>query len=434
MKKMALGTGALLAAPYGLRSNITNHTSKKEYIGLALIGAGGMGTADAHTALSVGGVKLIAVCDLYDARIRKAVDTWGDNIYTTKDYKEILANPNVDAVIVATPDHWHQKISVDALRAGKHVYCEKPVIHRVKEGQDLIKAGRNHRNLVFQTGSQGMSSVGNIIARHLIQNGVLGKVNFIDGQFSAAPNDPAWYPIPDDATEKTIWWERFIGDSSKEGFKPQRFFYWRNWKEYSTGIAGDLFVHVIASVHYIMDTTGPTKVYTTGGLKHYTAGYQNVPDVMLAYIDYPDKRNLGGFTLSVGANYVDGVSNKWGSTNFRIVGEKGAMNVLWDRVELKTTRETDTSIFSSLDSIKHLINNPQKISEKEYIIKANPADRGGHYNHFFNFFDCIKNKKQPIGDAVFGVQTAAVALLCFDSYEQNGPVYWDASNLKVLKL
>ena len=426
IKGLTLGTGALLTSSHNLMG-FTNPAEKD--ISLALIGAGGMGTNDTNTALSVGGAKLIAVCDLYDARLAKAKSTWGDHILTTKDYKEILSNPEVNTVIIGTPDHWHQQISIEALKAGKNVYCEKPVIQKIKEGEGLIKAEQSCKNLVFQAGSQGMSSTGNVIARNIIRSGILGKVNFIDGQFSSAPKDSTSYKTPEDASEKTIWWDRFLGQAPRINFEPQRFFYWRNWKEYSTGMPGDLFVHVIASVHYIMDTAGPEKVYSTGGLRHHSFGFQNIPDVMLAYIDYPNKNGLGEFTLSVGANYVDGVSKKWSSLNFRIVGDKGYMDVLWDRVELKMLKKIET--FSTLNEIKHLIGNIQEVSENGYVIKAVSTDRGGHYNHFNNFFNCIRNNTKPIGDARFGVQTASVALLCNESYEQNAPIFWDPTEMKI---
>ena len=428
LKDLTLGASVLLTSSYSLKGE-TRRSLSKDNISIALIGAGGMGTSDTNSSLAVGGVKLVAVCDLYDARLEKAKSSWGD-VFTTKDYEEILARPDIDAVIIGTPDHWHQKISLAALKAGKSVYCEKPVIHRLSEGEALINADRSNRNLVFQAGSQGMSSIGNLIAKHVVKSGLLGKINFIDGQFSSVPRDPSLYPIPDDASEKTIWWEQFLGPAPREPFNAQKFFYWRNWNEYGTRIAGDLFVHVIASVHFIMDTQGPEKVYSTGGLRHYTAGKQNVPDVMLAYVDYPDKNGLGAFTLSLGANYVDGISKKWGSMNFRISGEKGSMDVKWDSVEIKTINKIDS--FSSLDEIKQFIGDIKETSQNEYVITTHAGDRGGHINHHTTFINSIRNNKKPICDARFGVQTAAVALLCNESYDKGAIINWDPEKLIIV--
>jgi len=430
IKKFLVNGAALATFPQFVLSREDLTAKDKNIIKIALIGAGGMGSADAHTAVSVDGVKLIAACDLYDARLEKARQNWGQDIFTTKDYKEILKLKEVDAVLIGTPDHWHQAIAIEALNAGKHVYCEKPVIHKVSEGTALIEAHKKS-GCVFQTGSQGMTSLGNHIARLLIQAGVLGKVNFIEGQFTSGPGAIDNYPIPQDATEKTIWWDRFVGKAPKIGYTPQHFFYWRNWKEYGTGLAGDLFVHVISSIHYIMDTDGPEKIYTTGGIRHYNAGYQNTPDVMLGYFDYPDKNGLGAFTMSLGANMVDGISNKWGSTDFNIIGEKGMMNVTWDKVTLKTTGDIDTSKFSSLGEIQDKLQEPKMISSRKYTFSVKDGYRGAHYEHFNTFFQSIRNKTPLISDATYGVRTAAVALLSYESYEKGAPIYWDAEKMKV---
>jgi len=139
LKNIALGAAAVYSRKtFSIPKFQMGLTRKNmdDNINIALIGKGGMGTADTRTALSVEGVKLVAVCDLYDRRLDEAVKQWGNDLFLTKDYKEILALKNVDAVIIATPDHWHQPIAVEAMEAGKHVYCEKPVIHRLKEGKN----------------------------------------------------------------------------------------------------------------------------------------------------------------------------------------------------------------------------------------------------------------------------------------------------------
>ena len=181
---------------------------------------------DANTALQVPGIKIVAVCDLYDARLEQAKKQWGDHIFVTKDYKDILSRKDVDAVLIGTPDHWHQPIAIAAMKAGKHVYCEKPVIHKISEAEALIDA-QKVSGMYFQAGSQGMASLGNRKARQLVQSGIIGKVNFIDGQFTGGPGTLGRYPVPEDASEETIWWKQFLGNAPKHKFEPQRFFYWR---------------------------------------------------------------------------------------------------------------------------------------------------------------------------------------------------------------
>lgn len=439
IKKMASGSVALSSTTSlfpstgeRLAKDVRRTVSANSNINIALIGKGSMGTSNTHTALSVQGVKLVGVCDLYDKRLKDAKAQWGNDLFTTKEYKEILSRKDVDAVIIATPDHWHQPIAIEAMNAGKHVYCEKPVIHKLNEGKALIEAQRK-TGVKFQVGSQGMASLGNRAARLLVQQGVIGPVNFVDGQFTSAPGRLNAFTAPEDASEETIWWSRFLGNAPKKPFNPQHFFAWRNWKDYGTGIAGDLFVHVLSSIHYIMDAEGPEKVYTTGGLRHYTDGLRDTPDVMLGYFDYPDRNNLGAFTVQLGANYVDGVSKKWGSMDFKIVGSKGTLDVGWDKVVLKTMEDVNPKDLEVLEQLGQGMNAPEKISPREYVFHAEKGYKGGHYDHHFNFINGIRNNTPLTADVLFAVRTAAPALLSFESYLRKDAIQWDAQKLKIKK-
>ncbi|KAF5033789.1 MAG: Gfo/Idh/MocA family oxidoreductase [Petrimonas sp.] len=435
IKNLTLGTATVYSVPLfsstgtfirSLNSSINMNSN----IQIALIGKGGMGTADTNTALSIDGVKLMAVCDLYDKRLDEAKNQWGSDLFLTKDYKEILTLKDIDAIIIATPDHWHQPIAIEAMNAGKHIYCEKPIIHKLDEGKKLVEAQQKNKTY-FQIGSQGMASIGNKIAKILIKNGIIGKVNLIDGQFTSAPGMLNSFKTPEGANQKTIWWERFLGNAPKIPFDAQRFLAWRNWKDYGTTIAGDLFVHVISSVHYIMGALGPEKVYTTGGIHHYTDGSRDVPDIMLGYFDYPDRNNLGAFTLSLGANYVDGISNKWGSTNFRINGSFGSLEVGWNEVKLKTTYDLDEVKADIREEAGKDLQTVQKISPREYVYKADDRYKGGHYQHFLNFFNGIRNDTPLTADVFFGVRSSAPALLSNESSQRNQALYWDAEKLNV---
>jgi predicted dehydrogenase len=439
IKKMAIGSVALSSTTSlfpstgeRLAKDVRRTVSANSNINIALIGKGSMGTSNTHTALSVQGVKLVGVCDLYDKRLKDAKAQWGNDLFTTKEYKEILSRKDVDAVIIATPDHWHQPIAIEAMNAGKHVYCEKPVIHKLNEGKALIEAQRK-TGVKFQVGSQGMASLGNRAARLLVQQGVIGPVNFVDGQFTSAPGRLNAFTAPEDASEETIWWSRFLGNAPKKPFNPQHFFAWRNWKDYGTSIAGDLFVHVLSSIHYIMDAEGPEKVYTTGGLRHYTDGLRDTPDVMLGYFDYPDRNNLGAFTVQLGANYVDGVSKKWGSMDFKIVGSKGTLDVGWDKVVLKTMEDVNPKDLEVLEQLGQGMNAPEKISPREYVFHAEKGYKGGHYDHHFNFINGIRNNTPLTADVLFAVRTAAPALLSFESYLRKDAIQWDAQKLKIKK-
>ena len=433
IKQMVAGGVLLSTAPNLLSGkDAARSNSIDNEIRIALIGKGSRGTADANSTLSVPGVKMVAVCDVYNKRLEQAKEQWGAEVFTTRDYKEILDRKDVDAVLIGTPDHWHQPIAIAAMKAGKHVYCEKPIIHKIKEGKALIDA-EQVSGMHFQTGSQGMASLGNRKARQLVQSGILGKINFIDGQFTGAPRTLGGYPIPDDASENTIWWNQFIGNAPKHAYAPQRFFYWREWGDYGTGIAGDLFVHVLASLHYITDTPGPTKIYATGGMHNNTEEYTDMPDIMLGYLDYPDKDGLGAFTVQLGANYVDGVSNKWGSMDFRINGSEGSLNVGWDTITLRSVREIDLRALEKLEPIGGGIDTPQVVSPKEVVFKAADGYRGGNMDHFFNFIEGIRNNTPLVANATFGVQSAAPALLSYESYLRGEAIHWDPEHLKEIK-
>jgi hypothetical protein len=209
--------------------------SQNDEIQLAVIGAGGMGMADVDTALKVPGVRLVAACDCYDGRLAQARNAHGADIFTTRDYREVLAREDVDAVIIGTPDHWHQRISLEALRAGKSVYCEKPMVHQIEQGAELIRA-QQESGKTFQVGSQGMSSLGNEKAKELFEAGAIGQLNYAEGFW--ARNDPigAWqYAIPEDASEQTVDWEMFLGDAPSRAFDPLRIFRWRNYRDYGEG-------------------------------------------------------------------------------------------------------------------------------------------------------------------------------------------------------
>lgn len=209
VRNLGLGSLAVMATPSlvkgqdkSLISLSRTYPNLNSNIQIALIGAGGMGSSDTATALLHQGVKLVAVCDLYDGRLKKAKERWGNDLFTIKDYKEILARKDIDAVIIGTPDHWHKQISIDAMMAGKHVYCEKPMVHSVDEGPEVI-AAQKKTGMVFQVGSQGLASLGNEKAKELLAAGAIGDLNYAEGFWARRSATGAWqYEIPEDASPK----------------------------------------------------------------------------------------------------------------------------------------------------------------------------------------------------------------------------------------
>lgn len=406
-----------------------NLPKANDRVNLAVIGAGGMGTVDTNTALSIPGVQLVAACDLYDGRLTAAKERWGKDIFTTRDYQEILARPDVDAVIIGTPDHWHKQISVDALNAGKPVYCEKPMVHSVGEGPAVVAAQKSSGK-TFQVGSQGMSSLGNEKAKQLLAAGAIGQLIYAEGFWARNSPTGAWqYDIPDDASPETVDWDRYIANTTKRPWDPLRFFRWRNYRDYGTGVSGDLFVHLFSSLHFVTGSIGPQQIISTGGLRYWKDG-REVPDVLLGMFDYGEQETHPAFNLSLRVNFVDGTS---GSTYLRLVGSEGAMDVTWTDVYLRKNLVSDP-----LDPFLQNKSSEGVVSEsrvkmqppKEQHFTVQKGYKGAHYDHFNNFFNGVRHGTPVAEDAVFGYRAAAPALLCNDSYFDKKIIYWDPKEMK----
>lgn len=404
--------------------------SANDHIQIAVIGAGGMGTEDVNTALQIPGVKLIAACDLYNGRLDIAKAKWGKDIFTTRDYREILARPDVDAVIIGTPDHWHKQISVDALNAGKGAYCEKPMVHDVSEGAAVVQA-QQKSGKTYQVGSQGLSSLGNEKAKELYESGAIGQLIYAEGFWARNSPVGAWqYAIPPDASKETVDWDRFISNTTKRDFDALRFFRWRNYRDYGTGVSGDLFVHLFSSLHFVTSSMGPNKIMATGGLRYWKDG-REVPDVLLGMFDYPESKAHPAFNLSLRVNFVDGTS---GSTYLRMVGSEGAMDVTWDDVYLRknlTTDPMDAFLTEKAGELDKALSERKRMlppAEAHYTVEKDY--KGAHYDHFTNFFNGVRNGKKVVEDATFGFRAAAPALLCNDSYFEEKTVRWDPVNMK----
>lgn len=400
-------------------------------IKLGLIGAGGMGVEDMTTALKHPNVEIVAVCDLYKGRQESAKQRWGDHLFLTSDYKELLKRKDIDAVLIGTPDHWHKQISIDALGAGKHVYCEKPMVHSVKEGSEVIEAWKKSGK-IMQVGSQGVSSLGNEKAKELLAAGAIGDIVYAEGFWARHSPEGAWqYNIPADGNEQTVDWKKFISNTTDRPWDPLRFFRWRNYLDYGTGMSGDLFVHLFSSLHFITNSHGPTKISSMGGLRYWKDG-REVPDVLLGTFDYPESPEHPGFNLSLRCNFVDGTS---GTTYLRIVGTKGSMDVKWEEVVVKmnSNAEDDDPFLKEQAKLRGGVEGRAKIlPPRETVYAAEKNYKGAHYDHFANFFNAIRTGGTVAEDPVFGFRAAAPALLCNDSYFQNKFINWDPKNMKLV--
>src|ERR1700753_3376854 len=254
-------------------------------IQIALIGAGGQGQFDTKTAIQVPGVKLVAVADCYDGRLAHSKELWGNDLFTARDYKEVLARTDIDAVIIGTPDHWHKQIAVDAMKAGKDVYCEKPMIHVYADGPEMVETAPAP-NRVLQVGSQRVSSIIYAKAKELLAAGTIGQLNMVTAYWDRNSSMGAWnYTVPPDASPETCDWPRFLGTAPKIPFNAEHFFQWRKWNAYGSGVAGARFVHLFSGTHFITGSHGPTQGMATGALRYWKDG-RDALDVVLGLFDY----------------------------------------------------------------------------------------------------------------------------------------------------
>ena len=409
-------------------------------INIAGIGMGIMGFGDVDTALSLPGIELVSVADCYQGRLTRAQEVYGNQLKTTADYQEIIDDPSVDAVIIATPDHWHQRIAIQAMEKGKAVYCEKPMVQFAEEGAAVIETQQKTQK-AFQVGSQFASSIVHRKAKELYEAGEIGKLVMAEAYFDRFSAIGAWqYSIPPDASAETCDWTMFQGGASDVPFDPLRFFRWRNYRDYGTGIPGDLFVHLFTMLHTIIGSTGPERIYTTGGLRYWN-DERDVADVMMGLYDYPATKQHEAFNLALRVNFIDGSGGK---TGIRLVGTEGEMELDWTQVTVRQKKLAKAPGYDGWDSYNTFAEATQQAFKKEYdeqyaslpfemeappekVYKA-PEDYGGNgmrRDHFADWFKAVREGGETVEGPVFGLQAAGPALASNTSHYEQRVVHWD---------
>jgi predicted dehydrogenase len=246
-------------------------------------------------------IEITAVCDVFDVRAERAMAAsatatrpgeGGANPRAKRylRYTDLLESGDVDAVIIATPDHWHSRMTIDAINSGIHVYCEK-CMTRTEEEALAVHAAVKDGNAVFQLGHQNRQSEAHNKAKEIIAANILGPVTLIEGTTNR--NDPwgAWvWGIHEEGNPQTIDWEQFEGPApNKVPFSLERFFRWRCWYDYGTGLAGDLLSHEYDGVNQIMNLGIPKSCVASGGIYFFKDDGRDVPDVFQAVYEYPDR-------------------------------------------------------------------------------------------------------------------------------------------------
>jgi predicted dehydrogenase len=413
---MAWGQGRTIAASDTVR--------------FALIGSGVRGCQHLMYSMTIPGVECVAVSDLYDGRQQAAREYLKKEVPVSRDYRTVLDRKDVDAVIVAATDHQHSRIVLDACAAGKDVYCEKPLSHTVAEGFAMVEAADKHQRIV-QAGAQRVSSILFAKGREIYESGRLGKVYAIEGYTDRNSASGAWeYPVPPDASEATIDWSAFLVGTQKRPFDAMRFFRWRCYRDYGEGLGGDLFVHLISGIQYIMGVNmPPVRAQSTGGIFRWKDG-REFPDLLETLYDYPD------FRVSIRCNQNNAAGE---STIF--YGTEGTMSLTFN-----TLTFTPQNIVEAPESYS-TIGWPAKLRaeylaqwNKEHPAKAPldvalrptgetfavPPTYADTADHQANFFQSVRTRKQPVEDAVFGNNAAISCHMANESYFGNSIAVWDA--------
>ena len=392
-----------------------------------IIGIGMQGSSLLGTSVSLPGVECAAACDLYDGRHTLSREiTNSAALPVTRRYQELLNNKDIDCIIAAVPDHWHKQIVVDAVNAGKDIYCEKPMSHSPADGVEMVAAAKKSGRIV-QIGSQRVSSVLLAKARELIQQGTLGDLMMVEG--SLGRNDPtgAWeYPPPPDLSSENLDWDTWQGTVPKVAFNPKIFARWRCWKEYGTGVAGDLLVHLVSGMIYVLNINeAPKRAMAMGGILRWNDG-RNMPDVHATLFEYGKipvymRLNLGTDTPE----------------SYRFMGSKGILDISGEQIVFtpQSGKDEAPSYYSG--------GFPRAMREayiKQWHAEHDPAV--GHEPvvetmvfksvqfddlkpHLWNFFQAVKSRKPVTEDAVFGHHAALACHMANESYFRNSAVYWD---------
>jgi predicted dehydrogenase len=425
-----------------LPTTTTNDTPLK----VACIGMGIMGMRNCKTMLQLTGIQLVAVCDLYKGRLERAKELFGASIFTTQDYKEILSKKDIDAVIICTSDNWHFKISIDAMYAGKAVYCEKPVVHTLQQGLPLIKA-QQQTGSIFQVGSQRVSNIAYAKAKELYKAGEIGTLNCIEASFDRHTALGAWqYTMPTDGSEETIAWKNFLQQNQNTSFDAKHFFWWRNYKQYGTGVAGDLFVHLLSGIHFITDSKGPSTIFASGNNSYWKDG-RNVPDVMTGVLHYAKTKEHPAFDVLLKVNLASGGEKVEGG-KVKFYGTEGVIDFGWNEFTVTRNKFSAAPNMGGWDALDTYPEKMQQQLKATYLEKFTEQQRtaatlapikytapdgfNDSLEHFKNFFESVQTKKPVVEDAVFGFRAAAPCLACNESFFSGKMIKWDGDKMRMV--
>jgi predicted dehydrogenase len=384
-------------------------------INVGCIGVGGMGTVHLTALIEQSekakDVRVAAISDVYKLRKEQARDAARlENKDVHHEYRDLLARDDIDAVVIATPDHWHAQIALDALASGKDVYLQKPMTYSLEEARSVTEAVAKYGR-VLQVGSQGLSVPSVRKAREIIEQGEIGEVVWMQGTSSRNSTLGEWnWKIDPEGTPENIDWSRWLGSAPKRPFSAERYFRWRKYWDYSGGIATDLYYHTLAPLVYAAGLGFPSVVTACGGV--YLQKDREVPDTYATQIEYPTCFvTLAGSMASEAGNRLHPLA---------IFGHKGTITFSADSV----TVSPEILLPDSLQG------RPPQPPAKTY---QTPAPGDAHRAHMENFFSCVRSRKEPNLNAELGYRIMTAIRLGVDAYRERKAMVFDPKTQKVVE-
>ena len=395
-----------------------------------MIGVGMQGHWLLTESITLPGVECAAACDLYDGRHTLAREIVRADLPVTRRYQALLDDKNIDCIVAAVPDHWHKQIVVDAVSAGKDIYCEKPMSHSAADGVAMVDAAKKTGRIV-QIGSQRVSSQICAKAKELISQGAVGDLMLVEGWLGR--NDPtgAWqYPPPPDLSPRNLDWDTWQGTVPKRAFDPNLFARWRCWKEYGTGVAGDLLVHLISGMMFMLGINEPPKQATAvGGIRRWKDG-RNMPDVH-AVVYYFGELPVY-MRLNLGTSMPE---------TYRIQGSRGVLEVTGSSLSLAPQTGKDEYPSYYTGSYPRAMreaylekwhqDNDLKLGQAAAMpetMSFTGPDFDDVRPHLWNYFEAVRTRKPVVEDAVFGHHAALACHMANESYFRKTSVSWDEAS------
>lgn len=398
-------------------------------------------------------VLITGICDVFDVRAERGTTVSrndvrpgggsgipGNGAKRYLHYQDLLKSNDIDAVIIATPDHWHAPMVIDAVNAGKHVYCEKCMTRTEEEVYKMVNAVKKS-GMVFQLGHQNRHTESHLKAKEIIDKNILGKITLVEATTNRNSPGGAWvYNIHEEGNPETIDWEQFIGPAPKKPFSLEHFFRWRCWFDYGTGLSGDLLSHEYDAVNQILELGVPQSVVASGGIYFFKDG-RDVPDVFQVVCEYPER----DLTLIYSATLASGRGR-----GRVFMGHDASMEVgggLTVTADYNSTRyknkikdgiiDTSLPLFSYRPGSKG-IDAVTSATEKYFASRGLIYTyRGGKrvdvtHLHIKEWLDCIRNGGQTSCNIDRGFEEAITCHMATTSYLKGRKVEWDHENKRIV--